>query len=86
MILDEVTNNLDMDSIAALADALSRYEGAIVAVTHDQAFAVRIADQLFVCEAGGVREFPGTFQVYRESLKAEIRDKFFRTTAAKGRL
>lgn len=83
LMLDEVTNNLDMDSIEALGDALARYQGAIVAVTHDQAFATRIANQIFICKPGGVQEWMGTFQEYRDSVKAEIRDKFFRTTSAK---
>jgi ATP-binding cassette subfamily F protein 3 len=84
LMLDEVTNNLDMDSIEALGDALSRYQGAILIVTHDQAFATRVANQIFVCGSGGLVEFMGTFQEYRNGVKAEIRDKFFKTVGTRG--
>ena len=84
LMLDEVTNNLDMDSIEALGKALQRYKGAIVAVTHDQAFANLIGNQIFVCQDKKMVEFEGSFQEYRDMVKAEIRDKFFKSVGTKG--
>ncbi|KAK8875749.1 ATP-binding cassette sub- F member 1 [Tritrichomonas musculus] len=84
LMLDEVTNNLDMDSIEALGSALRRYQGAIVAVTHDQAFATMIANQIFICEDKKMVEFNGSFQDYRDMVKSQIRDKFFSTAGNKG--
>jgi ATP-binding cassette subfamily F protein 3 len=84
LMLDEVTNNLDMDSIEALGQALTRYGGAIIAITHDQHFATRIANQIFICEKGTIAEFPGTFQEYRDKVKEEIRRRFFRIAGNKG--
>lgn len=83
-LLDEVTNNLDMDSIEALGQALKEYNGAIVAVTHDQAFANMIAKQIFICEGKNITEFNGTFQQYREKVKEEIKKKFFQQAGNKG--
>ena len=84
LMLDEVTNNLDMDSIEALGSALRRYQGAIVAVTHDQAFATMIANQIFICEDKKIVEFKGSFQDYRDMVKSQIRDRFFASAGNKG--
>lgn len=84
LMLDEVTNNLDMDSIQALGEALTRYQGAIVAVTHDQHFAQLIGSQIFVCQEKKLVEFDGSFQEYRDKVKQEIRDRFFKSAANKG--
>jgi ATP-binding cassette subfamily F protein 3 len=84
MLLDEVTNNLDMDSIQALGEALSRYKGAIVAVTHDQHFAEMINAQIYVCKDQKMVKFDGSFQKYRTKVKNEIRDRFFKSAAASG--
>lgn len=84
LLVDEVTNNLDMDSIEALGEALAAYEGAIVAVTHDQAFANMIAKQIFICQNKTMIEFNGTFQQYRDQVKEQIRSQFFQKTENKG--
>lgn len=84
LMLDEVTNNLDMDSIEALGSALRRYKGAIIAVTHDQAFATMIANQIFICEDKKMVEFAGSFQDYRDMVKTKIRDRFFSTAGNRG--
>jgi ATPase subunit of ABC transporter with duplicated ATPase domains len=56
LLLDEPTDNLDVASADALEDALGRYEGTVVAVTHDRWF-MRLMDRfLFFDEDGSVRE------------------------------
>ena len=56
LLLDEPTDNLDVASADALEDALARYEGTVVAVTHDRWF-MRLMDRfLFFDDDGGVRE------------------------------
>jgi ATPase subunit of ABC transporter with duplicated ATPase domains len=56
LLLDEPTDNLDVHSAEALEDALTRYEGTVVAVTHDRWF-MRLMDRyLFFEEGGPVRE------------------------------
>jgi len=83
LLFDEVTNNLDMDSIEALGGALRRYQGAIVAVTHDQHFANLVANQIFVCRDQGMHEFAGSFEEYRSEIKEQIRERFFKTRVYK---
>ena len=56
LLLDEPTDNLDVASADALEEALTRYEGTVVAVTHDRWF-MRLMDRfLFFDEDGSVRE------------------------------
>ena len=52
LVLDEPTNHLDIDSIEVLEDALERYDGTVVAVSHDRYFLDRIADRIVVVRDG----------------------------------
>jgi ATP-binding cassette subfamily F protein 3 len=59
LVLDEPTNHLDIDSIEVLEDALERYDGTVVAVSHDRYFLDRIADRIVVVRDGEVRGYEG---------------------------
>ena len=58
LLLDEPTDNLDTDSSEALEKALDRFEGTVVAVSHDRAFLRRMDRFLMVLHDGGVLSFP----------------------------
>ncbi|CAK8541973.1 unnamed protein product [Lathyrus sativus] len=78
LLLDEPTNHLDMQSIDALADALDEFTGGVVLVSHDSRLISRVCDdeersQIWVVEDGTVRNFPGTFEDYKEDLLKEIK-------------
>ena len=59
LVLDEPTNHLDVDSIEVLEDALERYDGTVVAVSHDRYFLDRIADRIVHVADGAVRAYDG---------------------------
>ena len=59
LVLDEPTNHLDVESIEVLEDALERYDGTVVAVSHDRYFLDRIADRIVHVADGSVRAYEG---------------------------
>ena len=59
LVLDEPTNHLDVDSIEVLEDALERYDGTVIAVSHDRYFLDRIADRIVHVADGAVRAYEG---------------------------
>ncbi|XP_071880822.1 LOW QUALITY PROTEIN: ATP-binding cassette sub-family F member 1 [Anas platyrhynchos] len=71
LILDEPTNNLDIESIDALADAINEYRGAVIVVSHDARLITETACQLWVVEERGLSQIDGDFDDYkREVLEA----------------
>jgi ATP-binding cassette, subfamily F, member 3 len=59
LVLDEPTNHLDVDSIEVLEGALERYDGTVIAVSHDRYFLDRIADRIVHVADGAVRAYEG---------------------------
>ncbi|KAK2510361.1 hypothetical protein Q9233_017818, partial [Columba guinea] len=71
LILDEPTNNLDIESIDALADAINDYRGAVIVVSHDARLITETGCQLWVVEDQGLSQIDGDFDDYkREVLEA----------------
>ncbi|XP_023933123.1 ATP-binding cassette sub-family F member 1 [Lingula anatina] len=68
VILDEPTNNLDLESIDALADAMNVYEGGMVIVSHDERLIRETECQLWVVEDGNISEIEGDFDDYRKEI------------------
>jgi ATP-binding cassette subfamily F protein 3 len=65
LILDEPTNNLDLESVAALADAVESFKGGVILVSHDQYFVGRVAKEVWVVANGTVKEEKNGFDAYR---------------------
>src|SRR5512143_568944 len=65
LILDEPTNDLDIQTLQALEDFLDGYDGCILVISHDRYFLDRTVDRLFSFEAGGeLRSWPGSYSIY----------------------
>jgi ATP-binding cassette subfamily F protein uup len=75
LVLDEPTNDLDIETLNVLEEFLEEYEGCIMVVTHDRYFMDTIVDSLFVFEGNGkIRPFNGNYQEYlneQEEIQAE---------------
>jgi ATP-binding cassette subfamily F protein 3 len=61
LVLDEPTNHLDVESIEALEDALTEYEGTVLLVSHDRALLRGIVDGVWVLHEQKLTEFDGSF-------------------------
>jgi ATP-binding cassette subfamily F protein uup len=67
LILDEPTNDLDIETLGVLEQFLLDYEGCAIVVSHDRYFMDKVVDHLFVFEGNGeIRDFPGSYSDYRE--------------------
>ena len=62
LVLDEPTNDLDVDTLAALEDALTAFAGAVLVVTHDRYFLDRVATHLLLFEPDGPTLHTGTYR------------------------
>jgi ABC transport system ATP-binding/permease protein len=73
LILDEPTNDLDLDTLAVLESYLDSWEGCLVVASHDRFFLDRVCDSLFGIEPDGtVRHHPGGWSAYRERRAGQL--------------
>ncbi|GAB1597945.1 ATP-binding cassette sub-family F member 1-like [Argonauta hians] len=82
VILDEPTNNLDIESIDALADAINDYEGGVIIVSHDERLIRETNCQLMVIEDNTINEIEGDFDDYRCELLASLGEELVHAAAA----
>ena len=68
LILDEPTNHLDIESREALVEALTRYSGAVILVTHDMHLLELVADRLWLVNDGTVKPYEQDLNAYRNHL------------------
>ena len=61
LLLDEPTNHLDMHSVELLIEALHKYEGSYILVSHDRYFISRTANKIWSIDEGVIREFKGGY-------------------------
>jgi ATP-binding cassette subfamily F protein 3 len=70
LLLDEPTNHLDMNSVDLLIEALNKYEGSFILVSHDRYFVNKTANKIWEIEDHKIKEFVGTYDEL-ERWKAE---------------
>ena len=66
LLLDEPTNHLDMHSVELLIEALNKYEGSYILVSHDRHFVANTANKIWEIVDGQIKEFKGTYNEYLE--------------------
>ncbi len=66
LILDEPTNDLDIQTLGVLEDYLAKFKGCVIIVSHDRFFMDRTVDHTWVFQGDGViKDFPGNYSEYR---------------------
>lgn len=75
LLLDEPTNHLDMQSVEMLIEALNKYHGTYILVSHDRYFISKTANKIWSIEDGKIKEFIGTYDEWviyeQEKLKRQ---------------
>ena len=69
LLLDEPTTHLDLDGRRLLQEALQKYRGTILLVSHDIDFVRAVATSVLEITRDGIRQFPGGYDYYREKLE-----------------
>ena len=72
LLLDEPTNHLDMDSREVLEEALTDFEGTIIAISHDRYFINRFATRVWALEEGSLREYLGNYDDYYARVSRDL--------------
>ena len=76
LILDEPTNDLDVQTLAVLEEYLEDFNGCVIVVSHDRYFLDRTIEKIFALEPGGnLRQYPGNYSVYLDYKQAQEGDK-----------
>ncbi len=67
LVLDEPTNDLDIQTLTILEDYLETYPGIVVTVSHDRYFLDKVVTRIFAFENGSLRQYEGNFSDYKEA-------------------
>jgi ATP-binding cassette ChvD family protein len=73
LLLDEPTNHLDAESVLWLEQFLSKYEGTVVAITHDRYFLDNVAEWILELDRGRAYPYEGNYSTYLETKAARLR-------------
>lgn len=82
IILDEPTNNLDLESIDALAEAITEYQGGVIVVTHDERLIRETECRLYIIENQVINDLRGDFDDYRKELLEELGEEIIHNPSA----
>jgi ATP-binding cassette subfamily F protein 3 len=66
LMLDEPTNHLDIHSVELLVEALKKYEGTIILVSHDRYFVSKVADTIWEIDEQQIKDFKGDYEEWHE--------------------
>ncbi len=67
LVLDEPTNDLDIETLQVLEEYLSDFKGCVIVVSHDRYFMDKVVDHIFVFNGeGNIKDFPGNYTEYRD--------------------
>jgi ATP-binding cassette subfamily F protein 3 len=66
LLLDEPTNHLDIASTEVLEEALNRFEGTVLTISHDRYFLDRVCNRILELDDGEIRDYPGSYSYYAE--------------------
>lgn len=72
LILDEPTNHLDIETIEALGNAILKFKGGVILVSHDERLIRMVCKELWVCSKGKVYCLEGGFDEYRKIVENEM--------------
>ena len=76
LILDEPTNDLDVQTLAVLEEYLEEFNGCVIVVSHDRYFLDRTVDRIFSFEGLGIlRQYPGNYSLYLDYKEVEAAAK-----------
>ena len=71
LVLDEPTNDLDIQTLQVLEEYLQDFPGCVIIVSHDRYFMDKVVDHLLIFKGDGIiQDFPGNYTQYREWIKA----------------
>ncbi|MDE6055353.1 MAG: ABC-F family ATP-binding cassette domain-containing protein, partial [Lachnospiraceae bacterium] len=71
LILDEPTNDLDIQTLTILEDYLDHFDGIVIVVSHDRYFLDRVVRRIFAFQEGKIRQYEGGFTDYQVKLMEE---------------
>lgn len=69
LILDEPTNDLDIETLEALEEYLNIFKGAVITVSHDRYFLDKVVDMIYLVDEGSVTKYQGNYSDYEENDK-----------------
>lgn len=83
LVLDEPTNDLDIQTLQVLEEYLQDFPGCVIVVSHDRYFMDKVVDHLLVFKGNGeIKDFPGNYTQYREWQKMQSKNDVEKTIKA----
>ena len=83
LVLDEPTNDLDIQTLQVLEEYLQDFAGCVIVVSHDRYFMDKVVDHLLVFKGEGeIQDFPGNYTQYRDWSRLQEKDETEKAAAA----